>query len=97
MNIPGVFGLNVRVLIEKSSTGLLIQRLTKQDFGFFVGALIGSISGLFGITGFIMAIFESKVEALLKRRKRLSKSRKVTQNDCNSTKIIDIKQDSEIV
>ena len=94
-NMPGVFGLNVKVLIEKSSTGLLTQRLTKQDFWFFIGTLIGSVSGLFSIAGFIMPIFESKVEALLKKAKDKVSPEIPNENtnEFNSTKIIDIKED----
>ena len=68
-DLPAVSNLNIKVFIDKSSTGLLTVRLLKQDFVIFIGALLGSASGILAIAGFSMSIFEQQVEKFRERNK----------------------------
>jgi hypothetical protein len=69
-DLPFVSNLYIKVLIEINSSVLITKRLLKQDLFFFAGALLGAVSGLFGITGFFMSLFEQYLEKLMKKLKK---------------------------
>jgi hypothetical protein len=88
-DLPSVSYLNLNIFIDKSLTGLLTQRHLKQNFLFFVGSLLGTISGLFGIVGFVMVYFEKFVKKCVE--KWTGKNAMVT-DDCrnpNNSKVDD--------
>ena len=67
-DLPTVNYLNLVVVIDISSNGLITRRTLKQELMFFAGGLIGTVSGLFGVFGFFMALFEKYVRVVAGRR-----------------------------
>jgi hypothetical protein len=88
-DLPVVYGLYVKVFIDLSSTGLLTTRLLRQDFLFFLGTLLGTVSGLFGIAGFVMNCFEVQAGKILMRRGKVENECIENPVDTNTTKAFD--------
>ena len=90
--LPTVSYLNLNVFIDKSSTGLMTQRILKQDLLFFAGGLLGTVSGLFGIAGFFMALFEKhfrKIREKIDTKKHIDDN-EASFNEKNTTKVISL-------
>ena len=69
-NLPAVSYLNVKIFVDLANNALITRRTLKLDFMLLVGALLGTASGLFAVTGFFMAVFEKQVDRFRERRKK---------------------------
>jgi hypothetical protein len=56
--------LQVTINFEKNTAGLQTQRLLKLDLIAFFSNLSGSILGILGMVGYVMGLFEQKVEKI---------------------------------
>ena len=67
-SLPSVSYLFINVFIETSNSGLFTSRTYKQDALFCLSIILGSASGLFGITAMLMSQFEKRFYRLLESR-----------------------------